>query len=96
MDTIGVALGVISLVIAIMAEVRSARVKQILEVKFSEIKASNQLIINSARSENNSSSERIQFILGAAESQKTLINGLGKILKFRYLKLWDKSSNAQE
>jgi hypothetical protein len=94
MDTFGVVLGVISLVIAIIAEVRSAKLKHALEVKLSEIKAANSLIIKYAYDENcGTHAERLHSIQGIAETQKTMINGLKIVLKLRFWNLWEVPAN---
>ena len=94
MDTVGVVLGVISLVIAIIAEIRSVKLKRAYDYNISVIKVTNELIIKYAYEESSgSSTKRLHAIQGVAETQKTLINGFKGLLKLNILNLWDMPKN---
>jgi len=92
METAGLFIGIVSLIIAVMAEVRSAKLKHALEIELSQIKDANSSIIKYAYDESiGSPNERLHFIQGVAESQKTMINGLKKVLKLRFWNLWERN-----
>lgn len=92
METAGLLIGIVSLIIAVMAEVRSAKLKHALEIELSQIKDANSSIIKYAYDESiGSLNERLHFIQGMAESQKTMINGLKMVLKLRFWNLWERN-----
>ena len=97
LEIVGFVIGVISLIIAMIAEIRSAKLKHAIEVELSQIKEANSSTIKYAYDENIASpNARLHFIQGVAESQKTMINGLKLVLKLRFWDLWERDDKGNK
>ena len=85
----GLAIGFVSLAIAVMAEVRAVRVRRALSTELSNIREANLEIIRIAYDKDCAPEERLVRIQTLADSQKREIHGLFGSSLIPYVNVWD-------